>query len=157
MFKGITRTLIFVTCLFVSGSFAWIKVQDNPICPSHMIIPFMSYFFEGLIFQSKKYSMIRSIDQVFGLVDNLKPLSLSPINGGPKFITVYVFMGIFASVSLALVIIPWAPSQVLGLMASLVYTVAFVLNTAQFNFKIVLWPVYANAIACFLGLFITVC
>ena len=154
--KPLILSLFFISIIYLIGSYSWDKILNDSICPSQMIIPFFKYFFHNYIKKSNEFSDIKFLYNIFIKIPTLKSLSYLPVNGGPKFITIYKFMGIFNCIIISLLLIPNYYFQILGLSISLIFTLTFSLNLMDIKNISLLklsYPIYINIIFTFISLF----
>ena len=156
--NNIFISALFAVLLGAAAAFAWQSIGNFSISPLNLALPFLKYGYEKYVSKKGDFSTLNKITDVFNIEDQIKVISYPVFQGGPKFQTIYVFLGISFIISIVLILIPFKATTILGFMLSISYTVAFALNLYDMNNIDLLQlpiPVYANLVLSSVGLFIS--
>ena len=153
--NSILRSVIFVSILIAISSFPWQYFGKSSVVPAKMTFPFAKYIFQKYIQRKGEFSKLHHINEVFPLSDDLKILSYLPFQGGPKYQTIYILLGISVLFCIFFIGIPSKSLNATGFIISIAMTIAFALqmhdvySISLTNLQI---PVYLNLAASTLGL-----
>lgn len=159
MLPKIARSLIFASLFILFGSFAWEYFNETPIAPGKMAIQFVQYFYQKYVKKEGEFSKLNQITDVFEKTKDFRILAALPTNGGPKYQTIYVYLGIVFIICIVLVTLPSSVTQTIGFFISISFTVAYALNLQEIRgipLDKLQWPVYANFGASTLGLLLCI-
>lgn len=150
------RSILFLTLFTTFIYCKWETVAMESFQPVNMIVPVVKHIFNKYIRHSGEYSECKNLMEVFSQVKSLRCLTYLPINGGPKFVSIYKVMAWFLLLYILLVGIPSKYSQIFGFMLGIAFTtgyVLFVVTVRKLSLDLIEWPIYAVLGSSTLGLF----